>query len=194
MHVHKVYLWEDRILTTRWLFTWLFLMKTGYITTFAYWWIAYIVVKNRLTKDNVRFLRESQERIDSGGRPYKISELVGRHGGEDWVDPLLDELGPLIQRQLSDVADYCEILMNFYHWRNPKATMQSVFLWFILGLVAALCSTEYGLKIVVFVAGIYFFMSRPIASKYPRWRKVVSLPRWIHWDIPNNGISFPPRI
>lgn len=187
MHLYKVSRWEDPILTTRWFLVWLFLLKTGYITTFAYWWIVYIVLKNRWLKDDVRFLRESHERAESGGRPYKLSELVNRHGGEDWLEPLLDELGPQMQRQASDLADWLEIAVNFYQWRNPVATMQSLFLWFVLGLVAAGCSTEYGLKIVFFVAGSFFFGCRPVVSKYPRWRKVVSITRWIHWDVPNNG-------
>jgi len=187
MHVRKVYLWEDTILTTRWFIVWVLLIKFGFTLTFLYWWVCYIVLKHRFTKDSVRFLRESKERVDSGGTPYKISELVGRHGTEDWVDPLIDELGPTLQRQLSDAADYIEILMNFYHWRNPGATINSLIVWFTLGLISFCCSTEYGAKIVMLIAGIYFFGSCPVATKFPRWRKVVSLARMIHWDIPNNA-------
>lgn len=60
--------------------------------------------------DDVRFLRESHERAHSNMTPQKLSELVNRHGGEGWIDPLLDELGPTLQQQLGDTADFLEII------------------------------------------------------------------------------------
>lgn len=51
--------------------------------------------------------------MDHGSRAYKISELAQRHGGDAWLDPLIDEFGPLVQRQLGDAADYLEILIKY---------------------------------------------------------------------------------
>ena len=65
--------------------------------------------------DDVRFLRESHERAAMGMTPQKLSELVHAHGGEGWIDPLLDEVGPLLQQQLGDTADFLEIM-----WKQVK--------------------------------------------------------------------------
>jgi len=187
MHVYKVYRWEDPKLTAQWFAVWVFMIKTGYIGTTIWLYVVYVILHNKYTKDHLGSMRDSQERVDSGGRPYKLGELVARHGEEDWIDPIMDEFGPVVQQMVSDTADIVEILVNFYNWRRAEATRNSVILWATLGIMSALISTEYGLKIAFFGTGMMFFVAQPIASKYPRWRKVVSLTRWVHWDVPNNG-------
>jgi len=187
MHVYKVYRWEDPKLTAQWFAVWVFMIKTGYIGTTLWFYVVYVVLHNKYTKNHLGHMRDSQERVDSGGRPYKLGELVARHGEEDWIDPIMDEFGPVAQQMVSDIADVVEILVNFYNWRRPEASRNSVILWAWLGIMSALISTEYGLKIAFFGAGMMFFVMQPVASRYPRWRKVLSMTRWVHWDVPNNG-------
>jgi len=76
--------------------------------------IVYLVLKRRYYPQAHGALRESHERaIDGGARAFKLSELIKRHGGDDWLGPLLEELGPVIQQQLCDTADFLEILIKF---------------------------------------------------------------------------------
>lgn len=61
--------------------------------------------------DDLRFVREAQARAkDKEVQAQSLSELVDRLGHDQWIDSVLDELGPLIQQQLGDLADFLEIL------------------------------------------------------------------------------------
>ena len=40
----------------------------------------------------------------------KVGELIDKHGRDDWIEPLVDHLGPYIQLQLGDVANILEVL------------------------------------------------------------------------------------
>jgi len=42
-------------------------------------------------------------------------------------------------------------------------------------------------KITGFVAGGSFFLCWPIASRYPKYRYLVSPFKWVLWDIPTDG-------
>lgn len=163
------------------------MIKTGYIVCCIWGYVVYSVIYNRDNKNHMNYLRDAQERTDSGGRPYKISELVGRHGSEGWLEPLLDEVGPIAQTSISDAADILEMMVNFYSWRDPLATTQSLILWSSLAGFSALVSTEFGLKVMVFAVGLIFFVMRPITWRYPRFRKVISPTMWVYWDVPTNG-------
>lgn len=187
MHLHKVSLWEDPMLTLRWVGVWLFMIKTGYISCILYGYMVYNVLGNRHNQNTLSSIREAQERAASGGRPYKISELVDRHGDEHWLEPLMDELGPIAQIIVGDAADLVEKMINFYSWKDPSTTRQSLVLWSSLTLFTATCSSEYGLKIMLFALGMIFFMIRPVTSRYPRFRRVLSPSYWCYYDVPTNG-------
>ena len=45
------------------------------------------------------------------------------------------------------------------------------------------------MKIVWFVVGGAFFFCWPIASRYPKYRYLVSPIKWVLWDIPTDGES-----
>lgn len=185
MSLRSIYLWEDPWATGRWLALYLFLLKTCYIPTFFYSYVFYMVVKNRFIPQSVRAIREGHERaMDRSAQVLKLSELIERHGNDGWLDPLLENLGPLMQQQLGDLADYLEILYNFYHWQDPAATFSSLCFWIACAATAAFTKAEFGEKIFFFVGGLWFFASRPIASRFPKYRKAVSLFRWIYWETP----------
>lgn len=73
----------------------------------------FMVVRSHFTTQSVDQMRESNERAtDRSRRALQIGELVKRHGGENWLEPLLDELGPKLQEQAGDLADFLEILIK----------------------------------------------------------------------------------
>lgn len=78
------------------------------MTQYAY--IIYIVVKNRYFPTSPESIRESMRRaLDSRDTAFRFSELVDRHGRKDWLEPVIDSLGPQIQLQLSDMANMLEV-------------------------------------------------------------------------------------
>ena len=40
---------------------------------------------------------------------YRISELIDKHGSENWIEPFMQEMGPYIQLQLGDIANMLEV-------------------------------------------------------------------------------------
>ena len=76
-----------------------------------------------------------------------LSELVVRHGQDDWLEPLLDEVGPWIQLQLGDVADFLESTANYYDWRNVRSTTSTCVAYAALVLVSAIPTLEFSTKV-----------------------------------------------
>ena len=56
---------------------------------------------NRYHPSHVESLRESQRRaFDSSASANMFSELIDKHGRNDWLNPIMDSLGPYLQLQL----------------------------------------------------------------------------------------------
>lgn len=74
---------------------------------------------------------------------------------------------------------------SFYYWRDPLKTAATLFFFFSCLLVTLLTDMEFCMKIGWFIAINAFFLCWPIASRYPRYRYLVSPFRWVFWDIPS---------
>lgn len=110
MSVRSVYRWESPRKTARWFALYIGLWYTQYLMSFVYSYVIYTVVRNRWFPSSVEALRESMHRShDQRGRAYKLGEMVDKHGRNHWLEPLLDDLGPLIQVQVNDVANMLEV-------------------------------------------------------------------------------------
>ncbi|KAI9834551.1 MAG: hypothetical protein M1819_002927 [Sarea resinae] len=188
MHIRQVYRWEDPMKTGKWLCIFIFLWSNQYIMAFVYGYIIYLVSWNYFYPTSVDALRESIERsINRGSVAFKFSEMVDKHGTNEWLGPLMDDLGPYLQLQLGDLANLLEILLNFYAWKSPKKTAGSLFFFFSCLLVCLFADMAYCMKIFWFIVGLAFFVCWPIASHYPRYRVLVSPFRWVLWGIPTNA-------
>ena len=54
----------------------------------------------------VESLRESQRRaFDSSASASMFSELIDKHGRNDWLDPVMESLGPYAQLQLGGTSE-----------------------------------------------------------------------------------------
>lgn len=132
-------------------------------------------------------MRESHERAKAAKeRASMLSELIVRHGQEDWLEPLLDEFGPWIQLQLGDLADFLEVSASYYDWRNVRSTTSTCCAYTALFLVSAIPKLDFSIKIFWFAGGLFFFLSRPISTRYPRFRHAVDPIRWMYWDSPTS--------
>ncbi|KAJ9629558.1 hypothetical protein H2203_001932 [Taxawa tesnikishii (nom. ined.)] len=183
--LRKLYRWEDPARTRKWAVIWFLVWYMDFIMTFILMYTAYIVLENKYASKKVEDLRESYERaMDGNTRTFKFNELINRHGSDKWIDPLIEELGPIVQLQLADMADFLEILHNFYDWKVPEKTWATLF-WFACAVsIGILTPSGYSWKIVYMFCYLSFFLSRPIASKQPQYRHVVNALRWIFWEIP----------
>ncbi|MCJ1394472.1 hypothetical protein MMC18_007350, partial [Xylographa bjoerkii] len=188
MDVRTIYRWENPWRTGKWLAIYVVLWYSRFELAFAWVYIIYIVMKNRLFPSSVEDLQASVRRSKGlEGTALKFGELVEKHGRENWIEPLVDELGPYLQLQLNDLANMLEVLANFYAWKFPRKTMATLWLFAACLLLAIFTDRSFCLKIFWFLAGSAFFLTFPIASYYPKYRLLVSPFKWVFWDVPTNA-------
>lgn len=188
MSIRQIYTWEDPKRTGKWFALFCFLWHTQHIVGFMYASIIYTVLRNKYYPSSVETVRHSLERgVGREAKAQDWGELVDQHGRKEWIEPLLDKVGPQIQLQLGDLADLLEILTNFYRWKAPWKTAETVFLLFCCLLMTLLTDMAYCAKVLSFFAGFWFFLGFPIATRYPQYRYLVSPIRWAVWDIPTDA-------
>lgn len=68
------------------------------------------MLKNRYFPTSAESIRESMRRaVDSRTSASKLGELIDKHGRNDWLEPVMEQLGPAIQLQLGDMANMLEV-------------------------------------------------------------------------------------
>lgn len=186
--MRQIYRWEDPRKTTKWLVVWLVVWYLDYMMTFVLAYTAFIVLENKYRPNSVERLRESYDRaLDQGTAAFKFNELIHKHGTDKWLDPVMETMGPKLQIQLCDTADFLETLNNFYNWKVPEKTWATLF-WFATAIaLGVLTPSGYSVKIVWMFCLVSFFLGRPIASMNPEYRHSVNALKWIFWDIPNDA-------
>lgn len=183
----QVYTWESPRRTLRWAALFFTLWYTNHLVGYFYLWIICTTIRNRFYPSSVDSIRESMARsLDTGKSAQAWSELIDRHGRDNWLEPLLDELGPMIQLQLGDLVDFLEVLGNFYRWERPYKTAETLFIALVLLLITLFCDTTFCVKMVWMNVGGAFFLTFPIATNFPKYRRVVNLFRWFFYDVPSN--------
>ncbi|GAB7340387.1 hypothetical protein MBLNU457_6829t1 [Dothideomycetes sp. NU457] len=186
-NIRSIYRWDNPTKTMIWGGVWLVIWYFNCCITFILCYVVYIVLNNKYNRKNVDNMRESYDRADSNESTYRFNELIQKYGDEHWIDPLLEEMGPLLQLQLSDTADFFEILNNFYDWRTPDKTWATLFWFFTAIAIGLLTPTAYTMKIIWMFCWLSVFLGRPIASKHRQYRHVVNALKWIFWEIPNDA-------
>lgn len=185
--LRQLYRWEDPVKTTRWFAVWFVIWYLDYCVTFLLAYVVYIVVVNRFRPKTAEALRDSYDRTrERGTAAYKFNELISRHGGDKWLDPALEEIGPKLQAQVTDIASFLEVLNNFYEWRAPSKTWATLF-WFACAIsLGILTSTQNSMKVIWMFCILAFFLGFWVRSHYPEYRHVVNSLLWIVWDIPDD--------
>lgn len=197
MSIRQIYTWEDPKRTGKWFALFCFLWYREHIMAFVYGYIIYMVIRNKFHPSSVESVRKSMKRgIDREANAQAWGELVEQHGRKDWIDPLLAEVGPYIQLQLGDLTDMLEVLSNFYRWKSPWKTAETLIFFGCCLLITLFTDMVFCMKIIWFVAGGWFFLCFPIATRYPKYRYLMDPGKWILWDIPTDaewGIEFLQR-
>ena len=188
MDVRSIYRWQNPRRTGQWLVIWLIICYFEYVVSFFLACVLYHTIKNKLFPRSKEHLQASLERaVSCEGLAFQLSEFIDRHGTDDWLEPFLDQMGPHIQLQINDLADFLEILTNFYMWRSPSKTSMSLAFIASCLAISVLIDIRVACKIFSFIVGGVFFFCWPIASRYPQYRLLVSGSRWILWGVPTNS-------
>ncbi|KAK6498747.1 hypothetical protein TWF481_011321 [Arthrobotrys musiformis] len=188
MVIRNVYRWEDPVKTARWMAIYTVLWWSGCLITFSYAYLISRVLRNRQDWNHVKRVKGAIYRArDQQQSVRRITELIERHGSDGWVEALPDSFGSWAQLKLGDFADALEIIRNFYEWRDPEQTALTLVFFGVCLFIGVFTDLAYCWRIVTFVFGLWFFVSSPIASRYPRYRLVVSPFKWVFWGIPTHA-------
>lgn len=187
IQLRQVYTWEYPRTTLKWLLYFALVWYTDHVVGAFYLWIIYRTVRSKFQPTSVERVRASVARaVDRETKVQAWGELIKRHGNQDWIEPLLDQLGPMIQLQLGDLTDLMEVLINFHRHERPRKTLASLFFFTCCLIITLLADMAFCVKVVWFIIGCGFFFTSPIATRYPRYRLLLSW-RWIFWDIPTHA-------
>ena len=186
--VRHLYAWQDPRRTAKWAALFWTLFYTEHIVGFFYCYVIYMTIRNRFYPSSIESIRESMQRSHHREASAKAwGELIEKHGKTEWVEPLLEQIGPIIQMQLGDLANFIEVLTNFYRWERPNKTAGTLFFFTVCLAITLLADMRFCMKIIWFIVGSSFFFTSPIAVRFPRYRIVVDALRWIFWDIPTHA-------
>ncbi|EME39270.1 hypothetical protein DOTSEDRAFT_75107 [Dothistroma septosporum NZE10] len=185
MRVRRVYRWEDPTLTAKWLAAYFVLWWFNYCMTGFWVYLLYSMWSNRNGEVTRGWIHNSSVRArDHEEKAAMLSEMILRYGSDAWFEPFLDAIGPWLQGQVLDLAQFFEISNSYYEWRNVSANYGTTFAYVAVILISAVTSYDFSMKFFWLVLGVFFFMIRPVASWYPRFRHVVDPVRWFFWHQP----------
>ncbi|KAI1619248.1 hypothetical protein EDD37DRAFT_305567 [Exophiala viscosa] len=188
MKIREVYMWKDPKCTAKWAALFAVLWYFQYIMSYVYFYILYSTLRNKFNPGSVKAVRASVARsFDREKRVQAWGELLQRHGQNNWIEPLLDEVGPILQMQLGDIADLLEVLINFHRNEKPGRTLASLFFFGSCLTITLSADMAFCMKLVWFIVGAGFFVTFPIATNFPKYRYLVSHMRWMFWDIPTHS-------
>ena len=186
--VRSIYIWQDKRRTARWCALYWLLWYTEHLGAFVYAYIIYATLRNKFYPTSVESVRKAMARsMDRQAKAQAWGELIEKHGRSDWMEPLIKDMGPLIQMQLGDLTNFVEVLVNFHRWERPSKTAATLF-WYACGLlITLLTDMHFCIKLISFIVGGGFFFCWPLAVRYPQYRIVLDPVRWVFWDIPTHA-------
>lgn len=51
-----------------------------------------------------------ERNLERGSTAHKFGELIDKHGREEWLGHLIDNVGPFLQVQVGDLANLLEVM------------------------------------------------------------------------------------
>ncbi|KAF2658499.1 hypothetical protein K491DRAFT_652742 [Lophiostoma macrostomum CBS 122681] len=188
MTMRRVYRWENRRETTKYLLIYLTLWTFDLLLPGMLSAIVYFVIQRRFHKMTLEDLRNDLKRTeDVHETAMTFSEFIEKKGDEQWADKLIQDLGPWLMVQLCDMANFFEVLLNFYEWRVPHRTLFTLALFTLTIIITLTVSARTLVKSLTLSAGIAFFALFPIATNFSDYRLLTSPIKRIFWNIPTHS-------
>lgn len=185
--LRRLWQWEQPRRSAAWFAIWLIVWYSNRVFTFMFCILGYTIARSREQPERMQMLKESHDRIgDENATPDTFGEMINRHGSSDWLDPMIEGIGPIIQPQVKVLADWMEMFTNFYEWKTTRATAVLVSVIGCAIAIATFLSTELILRILTLATIVGFFIDRPISWRAPDYYSVVAPMHWIFWDIPTH--------
>ncbi|KAF2637909.1 hypothetical protein P280DRAFT_520509 [Massarina eburnea CBS 473.64] len=188
MTTRRVYRWENPSETAKYLVIysvlWYFdLVLPGLLSAFVYF-----VLSRKFHEPTMRDLRQDIERTENRqATALTLTEFVEKEGDEEWADRILEQVGPWLMVQLADLANFFEVMRNFYEWRTPIHTIATLSIFVSIILATALVPAWLFIRCLTLGFGVSFFALFPFAIHFPEYRLLASLPKRVFWNIPTHA-------
>ncbi|CAO2658052.1 Nn.00g073120.m01.CDS01 [Neocucurbitaria sp. VM-36] len=188
MTTRRVYRWENRAETTKYLLIYLTLWYFNLLLPGIMSAVMYHVLQRHYHGNSLEDLREDiKHREDVERTALSLTELIVKEGDEDWSDKLLEGLGSWAMIQLADLANFCESMRNFYEWTKPTRTKGLLGVLGVAIIITAIIPIWLLVKSATLSVGITFFGLFPIAVNFPDYRLLVSPSKRLLWNIPTHA-------
>ncbi|KAF2491290.1 hypothetical protein BU16DRAFT_515579 [Lophium mytilinum] len=188
MTTRRVYRWESRAETAKYLLIYLTLWYLNLILPGVLTAILYFVVERRVNRNTLENLREDiKHREDVNRTALSLTEFIEKKGDEKWANDLLEGSGSWLMIQLADLAGFFESMRNFYEWTVPSRTMATLSILVIAILITTLAPVWLLAKSATLGAGVMFFGLFPVATNFPEYRLLVSPSKRLFWNVPTHA-------
>jgi hypothetical protein len=187
-HIYDVYRWEDPYETFRWLVLFLVLWHKSQAISFVFGYTIFITLRKRLTPASAASFREAASKVHQRSQAaQKLDKILASSGPLEVLSTLQADYGPFLQLQLNDIANLLEVLNNFSEWHAPRASLFTLILLSVIFVITAMGDAALCMRAVTFGAGVLFFFAFPVASRYPKYRYLVSPLKWLFWEVPTHA-------
>lgn len=187
LHIRKVYRWENPRETFLWLVLYTALWYTSHCVSFLLLYTILATSRNRLFPPTVSNIRDATLRAQTRSHAaLRIDQLFAQLHPDELFASAKDTIGPQAQLQLNDLASLLETVNNFSEWQSPHATAVTLAMLTAAFLVTAFADVALCMRLVFFGLGVVFFGAFPIASRYPKYRLLVSPARMTFWGVPTH--------
>ncbi|KAI9820582.1 MAG: hypothetical protein M1827_004951 [Pycnora praestabilis] len=188
MTARRICRWDNPNETLIYLSAYLILWACNYLLRGAFLVGLALVIHRRLRPPSIEDLRRDIAATeDMAVTALTLTDYIAKRGDANWVNPLVEELGPWILLQIGDVANGLEVLRNFYEWRSPRRTTISLGILTTGSMIAIFTPTWLLVKCATLIIAILLFGLYPVASKYPDYRLLASPIKWVFWNIPTHA-------
>lgn len=188
MTTRRIYRWERPSETGKFLLVYVVLWYLNLLLPGVLSAMLYLVAARRWHTQTIDDLREEiRQREDIHKTAFSLTDFIEKQGDDNWAHDLLQELGPWLMIQLSDLANFFESVRNFYEWRVPLRTISVLIVIALAILFTTFTPLWLLVKMSTFSAGFVFFALFPISVNYPKYRLLVSPSKWLFWNIPTHA-------
>jgi hypothetical protein len=180
LHVHDIWCWEYPWKTATWFVVCLTVWYFQCVVIFFYCYVVHNIIQHGDREKRHASLKESYDRVaDPKATALTFGEMIERHGDSNWLDPMLEAVGPTLQFRTNQMANSMEKLSNLYNWKEPRSTIMAIVLLGLFGVAPTLFGTAFATRLWTLLSILIFFTFHPLSIHYPNVYQAMRAMTWL---------------
>jgi hypothetical protein len=180
LRVHRIWSWESPWRTATWFTICLAVWYYEFVAIFLYCYAVYNIFQHGKREATQVDLQESYDRIaNPDAKVLTFGEMIERHGESDWLDPMIEAVGPTLQVRVNQIANAMEKLTNLYNWKEPHSTGLAIILFGLVAVCPTLIGTAFATRLWILLTILAFFTYYPLSIQFPDLYRVVGAMTWL---------------